>query len=209
MTAEAIVFVVVAMILCVAAVLAILGTGQLALSGSDALRRDGLVRGKFGPAWSLPDVNGLPRKSPPDAPLQLIIFADHSLRSFPSVVAGLRALLGTDAGNGGSELAGGELAGGAPGGLEIVLLTRGPGEHSAPLLGQLGLGDIPVVSGSRALYSRYNVRVMPFAIFVDNAGRVRASSLVNHDWQVATLRRVAAIPLESGESAVTPGGMAA
>jgi hypothetical protein len=201
MTAEAIVFVLVAIILCVAALLALLGTGQLALSGSDALRRDGLGRGQVAPEWSLPDVHGVQRKSPPDRPLQLIVFADHSLRSFPEVVAGLRALRGN-----GEEL-------------EVVILARGAAEQAGALLGEIGLGDIPVVCGSPALYARYNVRVMPFAIFVDEAGRVRASSLVNHDWQVATLRRVAGIPLEPGETATggtaqgktsaAPGAMAA
>ncbi len=114
------------------------------------------------------------------------MFADHSLKSFPSVVAGLRAL-----GAGG---AGGEHL--SP---EIVILTRGSGASAAELIGQLGLGEIPVVTGSPALYADYNVRVMPFAIFVDSAGLVRASSLVNHDWQVAKLSQVAALPLEAGQ----------
>jgi hypothetical protein len=188
--AGAIAFVAVGVILCAAAVLAMLGAGQLALSGSDALQRDGLARGLRAPRWSLADQAGAVRVSPPQAPLQLIVFADHSLKSFPSVVAGLHALSA-----GTSET--GERAD-----LEIVILTRGPAQQSVPLLGQLGLGEIPVLTGSRAGYARYNVRVMPFAIFVDSAGRVRASSLVNHDWQLAMLRRVAGIPLEPAELAV-------
>jgi hypothetical protein len=186
-TALAIAFIVIAAILCVAAVLALLGIGQLALSGSSALERDGLARGSRAPAWSLPDCDGTARSSPPGKPLQLIVFADHSLRSFPSVVAGLRELQAGDSGE-----------------PEIVILTRGPAElaeHARSVLTQLGLGDLPVIAGSRALYASYNVRVMPFAIFVDSAGLVRASSLVNHDWQVATLGRVAGVPLEAGEMA--------
>jgi hypothetical protein len=186
-TALAIAFIVVAAILCVAAVLALLGIGQLALSGAGALQGDGLARGSRAPAWSLPDLSGTLRTSPPGKPLQLLVFADHSLRSFPSVIAGLQALL---AGIGDDT--------------EIVLLTRGPAElaeHAGSVLGPLGLGGLPVVAGSRALYARYNVRVMPFAIFVDASGRVRASSLVNHDWQISTLRRVASVPLERGEMA--------
>ncbi len=42
---------------------------------------------------------------------------------------------------------------------------------------------------------------MPFAIFVDRAGEVRASSLVNFDWQVAKLSQVAAIPVGQQERA--------
>ena len=126
------------------------------------------------------------RRSPPSRPLQLVIFGDHSLRSFPSVVDGVRALLADPA---------------DPDRPEIVILTRGPAEHSAPALRQLGLDGIPVVTGSPRLYGRYNVRVMPFAIFVDSAGLVRASSLVNHDWQLAKLRRLAAIVPEAAEMA--------
>src|SRR5215470_7547509 len=87
-----IIFVVIAAILCAAALLALLGVGLLALSGPAALERDGLARGQAAPAWSLRDATGTWYASPPGAPLQLVIFADHSLRSFPEVVAGLRSL---------------------------------------------------------------------------------------------------------------------
>src|SRR5215470_10333471 len=103
-----IIFVVIAAILCAAALLALLGVGLLALSGPAALERDGLARGQAAPAWSLRD-EGV--------------------------------------------------------GLEIVILTRGDSGPSRSVLRQLGLGDIPVLSGSPAIYARYNVRVMPFAIF--------------------------------------------
>jgi hypothetical protein len=177
----AVVFVVIAAILCLAGLLAFLGLGQLALSGSDALERDGLRRGQAAPAWSASDLAGLPRRSPPGAPLQLIVFGDHSLRSFPSVVDGLRALAQRDDPE-----------------LEILIMTRGAAEDSAAALAALGLDGIAVVTGSPARYARYNVRVMPFAIFVDAAGLVRASSLVNHDWQLAKLRQVAGLPLGDG-----------
>jgi hypothetical protein len=157
----------------------LLGLGQLALSGSDALERDGLARGQRAPSWSLSDSAGVIRSSPPACPLQLIVFADHSLKSFPSVLDGLRALTDAD--------------------LEIIVLTRGPGELAAGLLGQLGLSGVRVVTGSPAIYAGYNVRVMPFAIFVDSAGEARASSLVNFDWQVIKLSQIAAIPVDPQE----------
>jgi hypothetical protein len=178
--AAAIGFIVIAVILCVVAVFGLLGAGQIALSGADAIERDGLARGRRAPRWSLADSRGALRSSPPARQLQLIVFADHSLKSFPSVVAGLRELSHR-------------------GDVEIVILTRGSREGADALIGQLGLGRIAVVAGSAALYGRYNVRVMPFAIFVDSAGLVRASSLVNHDWQIAKLRQVAEIPLEPDE----------
>jgi len=182
----AIAFVIVAAVLCLALLLALLGVGHLRLSGSDAIERDGLARGQRAPAWRLADVTGQVRSSPPSRPLQLVVFADHSLRSFPSVAAGLRALDGDDE-------------------LEIVVLTRGPAGPAEEALAGLGLAAIPVVQGSPALYARYNVRVMPFLIFVDSAGRVRASSLVNHDWQVGKLRRVAGLPLAAGAARARRG----
>src|ERR1017187_8587428 len=104
----AILFVAIAVILCGAAVLAILGVGQLALSGADAIERDGLARGTLAPTWLLADSAGLIHRSPPAGPLQLIVFADHSLKSFPSVVDGPRALRDGD--------------------LEIVVMLRGANE---------------------------------------------------------------------------------
>lgn len=180
-TAAATGFIVIAVFLCIASVFGLLGVGQIALSGADAIQRDGLARGQRAPRWSLTDSAGVVRTSPPASRLQLIVFADHSLKSFPSVIAGLREL--------------------EPGDVEVVILTRGRHPGAAALIGQLGLGGITVVGGSAALYGDYNVRVMPFAIFVDSAGLVRASSLVNHDWQIAKLRQVAAIPLEADELA--------
>lgn len=173
-------FIVIAGILCIAAIIAWLGVGQIALSGADAIERDGLARGQPAPRWSLADSAGVVRTSPPVSALQLIVFADHSLKSFPSVIAGLRALRDT----------------------ETVIVTRRRSETAEALIAQLGLDAVPVVAGSPALYGAYNVRVMPFAIFVDATGLVRASSLVNHDWQIAKLRQVAAIPLELSSSAV-------
>jgi hypothetical protein len=177
----AIAFAVVAAILCAAAALAILGTAQVYLSGPAAIEHDGLARGRRAPAWSLPDSAGAVHSSPPARPLQLVIFADHSLKSFPSVVDGLRELIASD-----SEL-------------EAMVLLRQRNDLAEPLLGMLGLDNMPVLTGTPALYADYNVRVGPFAIFVDSGGLVRASSLVNHDWQVAKLRQLAGIPLDSAE----------
>ena len=166
---------VIAAVLSAAALLALLKVAHLMLSGADALERDGLARGWRAPSWSLADPAGTAYLSPPAAPLQLIVFADHSLKSFPSVVAGLQQLRG-------------EVD------LEIVIVTRGPAEPAVLALAQIGLAGVPVLAGSPRLYAKYNVRVMPFVIFVDSAGLVRGSSLVNHDWQLVKLRQVAAIP---------------
>jgi hypothetical protein len=175
------VFAAVAAILCAAAVLAVLGITHVRMSGAEAIEHDGMARGSLAPAWSLADPAGHRRQSPPSAPLQLVMFTDHSLKSFPSVVDGLREVMAQPA---------------AP---EIVVLLRHRNEMAQPVLRVLGLGSVPVLTGSPALYGRYNVRVTPFAILVDSAGRVRASSLVNHGWQVTKLVQLADLPLDPAE----------
>ena len=175
---SAVLYVVVAALLCVTAVLAILGTAQVYLSGPEAIEHDGLARGRRAPRWSLPDPAGNICTSPPAGHLQLIIFADHSLKSFPSVIGGLRELIAVEPG------------------LQVIVLLRRANDLAAPLLEMAGLGGVPVLTGTPALYADYNVRVGPFAIFVGTDGLVRASSLVNYDWQIAKLRQLADVPLD-------------
>ncbi len=79
--------------------------------------------------------------------------------------------------------------------MEIVLLLKQPNPMAEPVLAELGLGAVTVLTGSPGLYAHYNVRVGPFLIFVDSAGLVRASSLVNYSWQVAKLRQLAGLPV--------------
>ena len=179
----AVAFVILAAALCAAAVLAVLGAAHVYLSGPEAIERDGLARGRRAPRWSLADSAGTVHHSPPARPLQLVVFADHSLKSFPSVLDGLRELIGR----------------GDPD-LEVVVLLRQRNDLAEPLLRMLlpqtpGLDGVPVLTGTPALYAAYNVRVGPFAVFVDAAGQVRASSLVNHDWQLGKLRQLAGLPI--------------
>lgn len=172
----AIAFIACGAVLLVAAALALVGITHVRLSGADAIQRDGLGTGVRAPRWSLPDPAGLVHTSPPSAPLQLVVFADHSLKSFPSVAEGLREIL----------------ASGEP--VEIVLLLRQPNPMAVPVLAELGLAGVAVLTGTAGLYAAYNVRVGPFLMFVDSAGLVRASSLVNHSWQVAKLHQLAGLP---------------
>lgn len=170
-------FLVTALLLGAFAVLAILRIVQVEMSGSSGIQRDGLHRGASAPSWSLPDSSGRAVTSPPSAALQLIVFTNHSLKSFPSVVDGLR-----------------ELAEQATG-LELIVLLREQSDIAEPVLRLLGLGEIPVITGSPSLYGRYNVRVLPWMMFVDSSGNVRSSSLVNDAWQISRLWRLAQVPL--------------
>ena len=177
----AIAFTVCGAVMCVAAVLAVLSLGQVRLSGSAAIERDGLATGVRAPVWSLPDSAGVVHTSPPALPLQLVVFADHSLKSFPAVAEGLRELLASGAA------------------VEIVMLLKQPNPIAEPVLAELGLRAVSVLTGSPRLYADYNVRVGPFLIFVDSAGRVRSSSLVNHSWQVAKLHQLACLPVAAAQ----------
>jgi hypothetical protein len=174
-------FVAAAVLLCGLACLAILKIADIALSGSDGIERHGLHRGVRAPRWSLADSSGVTLNSPPEKPLQLVVFADHSLKSFPSVVDGLTELIRTTPRSA----------------LEIVVLLRRESGIAEPVLRLLGLTDVSVVIGSASLYARYNVRVMPWIMFVDSSGMVRASSLVADAWQIERLWRLARVPLAS------------
>lgn len=179
----AVLFLVVGLVIFVAAIIAVFATVELYyLSGSRAIAEDGLRRGSRAPRWSLADSSGQIRHSPPRSkPLQLVVFTDHSLKSFPSVAEGLRALAALSP---------------PP---EMIVLTRQASRITEPVLDVLGLGSAPVIAGSPSLYAKYNVRVMPFVVAVDSTGRVRASSLVNHAWQIEKLWRLAQVAPEAEE----------
>jgi hypothetical protein len=179
----AILFIVIAVLLSVAAVMAIFGVTHLAMSGSEAVERDGLHRGTPAPRWSLPDAAGRLWSSPPASGFQLIVFGDHGLKSFPELIAGIQELLGESD-------------------LEVIILPRRKDGITVPLLAMLGLQDAPVVAGSPSLYGRYNVRVTPFVIFIDAAGEIRGSSLVNHRWQLMKLWQLARVPLDAAAPAL-------
>src|SRR6516165_11961655 len=129
-------FVVVALIFCAATVLALFGVTHVAMSGAEAIERDGLAPGIHAPVWALVDSTGKAVHSPPRTGLQLIMFTDHSLKAFPSVVDGLREVMAQER-------------------LEIVLLTRRRSELAEPMLRFMGLVGISVLTGSPSLYAAY------------------------------------------------------
>lgn len=181
-------FIVIGFLLCLAAVLAMFGVIHVYMAGAEAIERDGMLPGTAAPSWSIADSAGRMHQSPPASGLQLIAFGNHALKAFPSLLEGLRGLSDLDPA------------------LDIVILTDGYSSLTAPFFQLVGLSKFAIVDGSRSLYARYNVRVAPFVIIVDSAGRVRASSLVNHDWQVLTLYRIACLEPEpeSQPGAYTP-----
>lgn len=178
MTLEASIFVIVAALLCTSAALAVFGVTHVWLSGSEGIERDGLYPGEVAPAWTLTDSRGKAHVSPPPGGImQLIVFADHSLKHFPGVADGVKDLLDDPH-------------------TEIIVLLPRQNESCEPVLSVLGLGGVPILAASPRLYASYNVRVTPWVMFVDSRGKVRASSLVNHEWQIDRLRKLADIRLQ-------------
>lgn len=94
----------------------------------------------------------------------LLVFADHSLASFPMLVSGL------------NNIALGNLP------IDVVVLTRSsiPG---LPWVETVGL-QVPVVKCDEGLYERYRVRVIPYGVLVDPYGIVRWASVVNYEEQI-------------------------
>ena len=62
-------FVVIALVLCMAAVLALFGVTHVSMSGAEAIERDGLAPGMHAPVWSLADSTGNVVRSPPRTPV--------------------------------------------------------------------------------------------------------------------------------------------
>jgi hypothetical protein len=88
---EGALFAALALLACGALALSTFAIARLQLMSPDAIHRDGLGIGLPAPTWALSDLGGGILRSPPDpgnAP-QLLIFTDHSLKSFPSVVDGM------------------------------------------------------------------------------------------------------------------------
>ena len=162
-------FVIVGGVLLLTAVLALLSIGRLALGGSAGLRGDGLAPGSRAPRWSGVDQHGRTWSVPSGRGWQMLLFADHSLAAFPALLPGL------------------DQARRDPDALEIVVLARASTARKArAAMSRLGL-DLPMLGVPERLYGRFNVRVMPWAMFVDAAGTVWGSSLVNETWQVKKL----------------------
>ncbi len=162
--------------------LAILRTGLMRLDSSAGIWRDGIPPGKMAPPWSLPDLEGHLRVTPAGDHWQFLIFADRSLASFPSLVAGMNHLAA------------------AVRELEVLVLSRESRELCEATVRALDL-QVPIVQVDQAFYDRFWVRVMPFAFLLDPRGIVRWVSLVNTEEQLShAWRTIKAMTDEGGIS---------
>lgn len=157
--------------------LAVVAIGNLRLNSSAGIVNDGLDPGVRAPTWHAVDITGNTRPSPNRSCWQLLLFADHCLKDFPDTVAGIRAL----------EAAQSES-------LEILILIRRQPDLARAVMDSLEIGS-SIVPVTDQTYQQYNVRVMPFAVFVDNTGTIRNSGLVSTRGTLESMRALAkAIP---------------
>lgn len=154
------------------AIVAFAALGIDRLQSAVGLERDGLRLGSCSPVWSLLDTTGSRRRSP-SGKWQLLLFANHGLRSFQRTVAAIQALSADSA-------------------LEIIALAYGESDISGVVLNAL-LPTVPIVQADVRLYRRYGVRVMPYAIVIDPEGRIRGSDLVEDSDHFLTLWRRATL----------------
>ncbi len=162
--------------------LAIVRTGFFRLESSVGIARDGLPPGKSAPSWSLPDLEGHLRVTPSADHWQLLIFTDHSLASFPHLVAGMNHLVASVQD------------------LEILVLSRDDRELCEATIRAFDL-QVPIVQVDQTLYDNFRVRVMPFAFLLDFRGIVRWVSLVNTEEHLShMLRTMRSLTAESNLS---------
>lgn len=103
---------------------------------------------------------------------QFLVFADHCLQSFPDLVTAINRLQAD------------------PVAIEVIVVSRGSAQVVRAAAGTLGTA-VPIVSVNQAFYDRHNVRVMPYAVLVDDHGIVRWTGIANHEGQLRHALRLA------------------
>jgi hypothetical protein len=161
--------------------LALLRIGMLRLEMPIGIRRDGLRAGSRSPRWQRPDLDGHVRSVPGDGRWQVLVFADHSLRAFPDLIAGLERL------------------GESMPELELLVLSQAPPEVSADLR-EAGV-TAPIVCVDRRFYRQHSIRAMPFTFVLSPDGVVRGSGLTSVSLALFRLLRSARESLVSTPAA--------
>lgn len=177
--AQGITFLMLEVVLTALVLLAMVRIGFARLESSIGIARDGLPPGKSAPSWRLLDLEGRLRVTPASDHWQFLIFAEHSLASFPNLVAGMNHLAVTV-----QEL-------------EVLILSRESREFCEAMARALDL-TVPIVQVDQALYDKFRVRVMPFAFLLDSGGIVRWVSLVNTGQQLSHAWNIIRATADSG-----------
>lgn len=152
-------------------VLAFIQLGSQRFHSRIGRANDGLPVGSRAPEWGAYDTDGDWHSVPSRSRWQVLVFADHSLEHFPSVVGGLNDFASDRS-------------------REVVVVPNRPPEIVVPALKTLGLA-LPIVPVEAQFWFAHNVHAMPFVIVVDADGVVRANSLLNQDYQLGHVFRLA------------------
>lgn len=164
-------FIVIAGVFWLISLLAIVRIGFGRLESAKGIEGDGIPPGSRALSWSLNDTRGQTHRSPDSTRTQLLVFADHSLESFPGVVDGLNRV---SQDHGGS--------------IDVVVLARARIGLDPQRFERMGL-DVPVVFVDQHFYDKYNVRVMPYCMRISSAGNVEWRGLVQHESHVHWARQ--------------------
>jgi hypothetical protein len=163
--------------------LAFVAIGIGRLSSPIGTLRDGFAPGTAAPTWVMSDIDGRQHQLPSHGSWQFLVFVDHSLQEFSGLASALTQL------------------GENQSGLEILLLPRTDASLTARVAAALGL-KAAVIAVSIDFYRKHRVRLMPFAMLVDPAGRVRSLGLVSKPDAVPTLWRKGRLTPIRGVAAV-------
>lgn len=144
--------------------------GSTQLGTAAAIAHDGPRVGRRAPAVEVTTIDGAPLVVP-SGRREVLLFADHSLIDFEDLLE----LLGI----------------GDRGDLPPVVVLGSRDQTSAELVSGLDLG-VPTAVVPHAIYHRYRVRVMPYAVVVGDDGRVVTSGLANTPFRLRHLAQVGA-----------------
>lgn len=179
--AQAIGFIVIGALLLSLTALAMIRLAMLRLESPLGRREDGLTPGTSAPTWRVTDTVGTPRYVPSESNRQALLFADHSLVSFPKLVSGLLRLQ-EDAPD-----------------LELIMLSRVDAGVTAKACELLGL-EVPLVIVDDRFYKRHNVWVMPHILFLDEHGTVLVAGNVAEPTGLANMWRHAQLTASTAKS---------
>jgi hypothetical protein len=179
----AVAFLAVELVVLVLVLLALTRVGIARLESAAGIWRDGLPRGATAPAWEAYDLEGRAHQSPSRDKWQVLIFSDHSLAAFPSLVTGMKKLP-TASPN-----------------VEVLLMSRDGIALSEITARTLDL-HTPILANQHGLDRRFRVRVAPYAFVIDPAGVVRWLGLVNTEDQLFHMARMAQAGVRNGDMAL-------
>jgi hypothetical protein len=182
-----VVFIIVALLSTSLALLMIIRIGYGRLESALGIARDGPKQNRPAPAWQATDNMGKRQGVPSEGRWQLLIFADHSLASFPEFIAATNRLhVGIDD-------------------LDVIVLARSRAGLSAETITALGI-SAPIVMVDQQLYDQYKVRVMPYVVLIDENEIVKWTGVGSNEGQLRrALHQVRSADGREGETLAVQG----